>query len=64
MLPEFPAGARISQYVCNLEYLFSRLNVGSFMPANKPLWLVACVRSHRKTWEDHRAMSERYFQKQ
>ena len=29
MLPEFPSAARISEYVCDLEYLFSRMNVGS-----------------------------------
>ena len=26
MLPEFPSAARISEYVCNLEYLFWRMN--------------------------------------
>ena len=30
MLPEFPSAARISEYVCDLEYLFSRMNVGSY----------------------------------
>ena len=29
MLPEFPSAARFSEYVCDLEYLFSRMNVGS-----------------------------------
>ena len=26
MLPEFPSAARISEYMCDLEYLFSRMN--------------------------------------
>ena len=30
MLPEYPSAARISEYVCDLEYLFSRMNVGSY----------------------------------
>ena len=29
MLPELLSAARISEYVCDLEYLFSRMNVGS-----------------------------------
>ena len=28
MLPEFPSAARVSEYVCELEYLFSRMNPG------------------------------------
>ena len=30
MLSEFPSAARVSEYVCDLEYLFSRMNVGSY----------------------------------
>ena len=30
MLPEVPSAAQISEYVCDLEYLFSRMNVGSY----------------------------------
>ena len=30
MLPEFPSAARISEYVCDLKYLFSRMNLGSY----------------------------------
>ena len=30
MLPEFPSAARVSEYVCDLEYLFSRMNAGSY----------------------------------
>ena len=29
MLPELPSAARISEYVCDLDYRFSRMNVGS-----------------------------------
>ena len=29
MLPEVPSAARVSEYVCDLVYLFSRMNVGS-----------------------------------
>ena len=35
MLPEFPSAARISEFVCDLEYLFSRMNVGK----NVGLWV-------------------------
>ena len=28
MLPELPSAARVSEYVCDLKYLFSRMNVG------------------------------------
>ena len=30
MLPEFASAARVSEYVCDLEYLSSRMNVGSY----------------------------------
>ena len=30
VLPELPSAARIWEYVCDLEYLFSRMNVGSY----------------------------------
>ena len=30
MVPEFPSAARVSEYVCDQEYLFSRMNVGSY----------------------------------
>ena len=29
MLPEFPSNTRVSEYVCELEYQLSRMNVGS-----------------------------------
>ena len=28
MLPELPTAARISEFVCNLKYRFSKLNTG------------------------------------
>ena len=30
MVPEFPSAARISEYVCDLDFLFSQMNVGSY----------------------------------
>ena len=30
MLPQFPSAARISESLCDLEDLFSRMNVGSY----------------------------------
>ena len=30
MLPEVPSAARVSEYVCDLEYLYSRMHVGSY----------------------------------
>ena len=30
MLPEFPSAARVSEYVCDLEFLFSRMTVSSY----------------------------------
>ena len=30
MFPEFPSTAGVSEYVCDLEYLFSWMNVGSY----------------------------------
>ena len=49
MLPEFPTAARISEYVCDLEYLFSRMNVGSYGPTEPHLWLVG--KTPPRTWE-------------
>ena len=30
MLPGFPSAARVSEYVCDLKYLFARMNLGSY----------------------------------
>ena len=57
MLPEFPSAARVSEYVCDLEYLFSRMNVGSFGTTEPHLWLISKIPSH--TWDDCRTTSER-----
>ena len=55
MLPEFPPAARISEYVCDLEYLFSRMN--SYGPTEGHLWPVG--RIPPRMWEDCRSTSER-----
>ena len=57
MLPEFPSAARISEYVCDLEYLFSRINVGSYGATEPHLWLMSKI--PQRTWDDCRATSER-----
>ena len=57
LLPEFPTAARISEYVCDLEYLFSRMNVGSYGPTEPHLWLVGKIPP--RTWDDCRSTSER-----
>ena len=57
MLPELPSAARISEYVCNLEYLFSRMNPGSYGATESHLWLMS--RIPQRTWDDCRSTSER-----
>ena len=57
MLREFPSAAQVSEYVCGLEYLFSRMNVGSYGPTEPHLWLVS--KSPTRTWDDCRTTSER-----
>ena len=57
MLPEFSSAARVSEYVCDLEYLFSRMNVGSYGPIRHHLWLMSKIPTH--TWDDCRTTSER-----
>ena len=57
MLPEFPSAARVSEYVCGLEYLFSRMNVGSYGATEPHLWLMS--RIPQRTWDDCRSTSER-----
>ena len=57
MLPEFPSAARVSEYVCDLEYLFSRMNVGSYGATEPHLWLMSNI--PQRTWDDCRATSER-----
>ena len=57
MLPEFPSAARVSEYLCNLEYLFSRMNVGSYEATEPHLWLTS--KNPQRTRDDCRATSER-----
>ena len=57
MLPEFPSAARVSEYVCDLEYLFSRMNVGSYGATEPHLWLMSKI--PQRTWDDCRTTSER-----
>ena len=57
MLPEFPSAARVSEYVCDLEYLFSRMNVDSYGSTEPHLWLVSKIPT--RTWDDCRSTSER-----
>ena len=57
MLPEFPSAVRVSEYVCDLEYLFSRMNVRSYGATEPHLWLTSKI--PQRTWDDCRATSER-----
>ena len=57
MLPEFPSAARVSEYVCDLEYLFSRMNAGSFGATEPHLWLMTKIPS--RMWEHCCTTSER-----
>ena len=57
MLPEFPSAARVSEHVCDLEYLFSRMNVGSYGATEPHLWLMSKI--PQRTWDDCRSTSER-----
>ena len=57
MLPEFPSAARVSEYVCDLEYLSSRMNVGSYGATEPNLWLISKIPT--RTWDDCLATSEK-----
>ena len=57
MLPEFPSAAPVSEYVCDLEYLFSQMNVGSYGATEPHLWLMSRIPS--RTWDDCCATFER-----
>ena len=57
MLPEFPSAAQIFEYVCDLEYLFSRINVGSCGATEPQLWLMSKIPT--RTWDDCRTASQR-----
>ena len=43
MLPEFSSAARVSEYVCDLEYLFSRMNLGIYGDTAPHLWLMSKI---------------------
>ena len=49
MLPEIPSAARIFEYVCDLEYLFSRMNVSSYAATEPHLWLTSKI--PQRTWD-------------
>ena len=53
MLPEFPSAARVSGYVCDLEYRFSPMNVGSYGATEPHLWLMSKI--FQLTWDNCRA---------
>ena len=57
IVPRFPSAARISEHVCDLEYLFSRMNVVSYGPTEPHLWLVG--KTPLRMWEDCSYTSER-----
>ena len=57
MLPELPSAAQNSEYVRDLEYLFSRMNVGSYGATEPHLWLMSKI--PQRTWDDCRSTSER-----
>ena len=57
MFPEFLSAARVSEYVCDLECLFSRMNLGSYGATEPHLWLMSRIPS--RTWDDCRTTSER-----
>ena len=57
MLPEVPSAARVAEYVCDLEYLFPRMNMGSYGASEPHLWLISKIPT--RTWDYCRATSER-----
>ena len=57
LLPEFPSAAQVSEYVCDLEYLFSRMNVSSYGATEPHLWLMSKI--PQRTRDDCRATPER-----
>ena len=57
MLPEFPSAARVSEHVCDLEYLLPRMNVGSYGATEPHLWLMSNIST--RTWDDCRTTTER-----
>ena len=56
MLPKFPSATRVSKYVCDLGYLFSRMNVASYEGTEPHLWLMSKIST--RTWDVCRTTSE------
>ena len=57
LLCKYRSAAQVSEYVCDVEYLFSQSNVGTYGPTEPHLWLVSKI--HTRTWDDCRTTSER-----
>ena len=57
MLPELPSAARVSEYVCDLEYLFSPMKLGSYGATEPNLRLLSKIPA--RAWDDCRTTSER-----
>ena len=53
----FLSAARVSEYVCDLGYLFSLMNVGSHGATEPHLWLMSKIPT--RTWDDCHTTSER-----
>ena len=57
MLREFRSAARVSENVCDVEYLFSRMKLGSYGATEPNVWLMRKIPA--RTFEDCRTTSER-----
>ena len=57
MPPELPFAARVSEYVCDLEDLFSQMKVGSYGATECHLWLMSIIPT--RTGDDCRTPSQR-----
>ena len=57
MLAEFPSAVQVSEYVCDLEYLFSPRNMVSCGAKEHHLWLINELPT--STWDDCGTTSER-----
>ena len=53
----FLSAARVSEYVCDLEYLFSRMNLGSYGATEPHVWLMSKIPTRK--WDDCRTTTER-----
>ena len=57
MVPEFPSAARVAEYMCDLEDVCFRMDVGSHGATEPHLWLMSKIPS--RTWNDCRTTQER-----